>query len=310
MVKAADLPYQQDKRVMWKVKHERTADCVVAGFRWHKDGNGVGSLLLGLFDEAGTLQHVGVASSFTATRRRELVGELAPLRDRALDHHPWRNWATAEAQATSRMPGGQSRWSAGKDLSWEPLRPELVAEVRYEHLQAGRFRHGARLARFRTDREPPSCTYAQLEVVAPAELQRSSARRRGHERTLISIGIGGVSVPISHPDKIFFSEREETKLDLVRYYQAVAEPLMATMQDRPLLLERYPHGAGGQLFLPETSTCHSAALDHHGKGGHRQRHGQRRARGGRSGPHSVGSEHRPYWIPRVAVSARSHPSHR
>jgi ATP-dependent DNA ligase len=172
MAKPGDQPYQQDKRVMWKVKHERTADCVVAGFRWHKDGAGVGSLLLGLFDDEGTLHHVGVASSFTAARRRELVDELAPLRDRALDDHPWREWAEhqAAAQDAGRMPGGVSRWNAQKDLSWEPLRPELVAEVRYEHVLAGRFRHGGRLVRFRPDRTPGSCTYAQLEEVAPAEL--------------------------------------------------------------------------------------------------------------------------------------------
>jgi ATP-dependent DNA ligase len=170
MVKPLDLPYQQNKRVMVKVKHERTADCVVAGFRWHKDGEGVGSLLLGLFDDEGVLHHVGVASSFTAARRRELVGELAPLRENALEDHPWRGWAEAEAQAGSRMPGARSRWSADKDLAWEPLRPELVAEVRYEHLLSGRFRHGGRLVRFRPDRTPESCTYAQLEQVAPAEL--------------------------------------------------------------------------------------------------------------------------------------------
>ncbi|WP_280401642.1 ATP-dependent DNA ligase [Nocardia carnea] len=173
MVKADDLPYQQNKRVMLKVKHERTADCVVAGFRWHKDGAGVGSLLLGLFDEEGRLHHVGVASSFTAARRTELVDELAPYRDHALDNHPWRDWADAAAQAASggSMPGGISRWSAGKDLSWEPVRTELVAEVRYEHVQSGRFRHGGRLVRFRADRTPESCTYAQLDEAAPAELR-------------------------------------------------------------------------------------------------------------------------------------------
>ncbi|WP_217999929.1 ATP-dependent DNA ligase [Nocardia veterana] len=172
MVKSRDLPYMQDKRVMVKVKHERTADCVVAGFRWHKDGQGVGSLLLGLYDEDGHLHHVGVASSFTAARRKQLVDELAPLREGALDNHPWRNWADAAAQAEAegKMPGGISRWTGGKDLSWEPLRPELVAEVRYEHLMAGRLRHGGRLVRFRDDRTPQSCTYAQLEEVAPAEL--------------------------------------------------------------------------------------------------------------------------------------------
>ena len=171
MAKPSDLPYEQDKRVMWKVKHERTADCVVAGFRWHKDGQGVGSLLLGLYDDGGTLHHVGVASSMTAARRKELVDELAPLRDNALDDHPWRGWAQAQADAGGRMPGGQSRWSAGKDLSWEPLRPELVAEIRYEHVMAGRLRHGGRLVRFRPDRTPESCTYGQLDQVAPAELK-------------------------------------------------------------------------------------------------------------------------------------------
>ncbi|MBF6170870.1 ATP-dependent DNA ligase [Nocardia blacklockiae] len=172
MVKAKDLPYLQDKRVMVKVKHERTADCVVAGFRWHKDGRGVGSLLLGLYDDDGNLHHVGVASSFTAARRTELVDELAPLRENALDHHPWRSWADAAAQAKAdgKMPGGLSRWTGGKDLSWEALRPELVAEVRYEHVMAGRLRHGGRLVRFRDDRTPESCTYAQLDEVAPAEL--------------------------------------------------------------------------------------------------------------------------------------------
>ncbi|WAL65189.1 ATP-dependent DNA ligase [Amycolatopsis cynarae] len=170
MAKPSNQPYAQDKRVMWKVKHERTADCVVAGFRWHADGKGVGSLLLGLYDDAGTLHHVGVASSFTAARRGELVGELAPLRENALENHPWRDWADAQRESGGRMPGGLSRWNAQKDLSWEPLRPELVAEVRYEHLQADRFRHGTRLVRFRPDRKPESCTYGQLEEVAPAEL--------------------------------------------------------------------------------------------------------------------------------------------
>jgi ATP-dependent DNA ligase len=169
IVKRADMAYEQDKRVMLKVKHERTADCVVAGFRWHKDGAGVGSLLLGLFDRAGTLHHVGVASSFTAARRRELAGELAPLREDATAGHPWRDWAVPQG-GDGRMPGTVSRWTGGKDLSWEPLRPELVAEVRYEHLQAGRFRHGGRLVRFRPDRRPESCTYAQLDQAAPAEL--------------------------------------------------------------------------------------------------------------------------------------------
>lgn len=170
MGKPGEAPYEQDRRTMLKVKHERTADCVVAGFRRHKDGDGVGSLLLGLYDGEGRLHHVGVASSFTAQRRRELLAELQPLREHALEAHPWRDWAAPQAEEGTRMPGGQSRWSAGKDLSWEPLRIELVAEVRYEHLQAWRFRHGGRLVRFRPDRDPGSCTYAQLEAVPPAEL--------------------------------------------------------------------------------------------------------------------------------------------
>ncbi|RZS32834.1 ATP dependent DNA ligase-like protein [Herbihabitans rhizosphaerae] len=181
MAKPGDSPYQQDKRIMWKVKHERTADCVVAGFRMHKDGKGVGSLLLGLYDDNGTLHHVGVASSFTAARRAELVDELEPLRRNALDAHPWREWAQAEAHESGRMPGGLSRWSGGKDLSWEPVRIELVAEVRYENVLAGRFRHGGRLVRFRPDRTPESCTYSQLDEAVPAELiDLFSATQRGN----------------------------------------------------------------------------------------------------------------------------------
>jgi ATP-dependent DNA ligase len=169
VAKAVDLPYEQDRRVMWKVKHERTADCVVAGFRWHKDGETVGSLLMGLYDAGGRLQHVGVASSFAAALRAELVTELAPLRVDALAAHPWREWA-APPPELGRMPRPLSRWSATKDLSWEPLRIERVAEVRYEHLQAGRFRHTSRLVRFRPDRAPGDCTYDQLDEAPPAEL--------------------------------------------------------------------------------------------------------------------------------------------
>ncbi|HEX4776506.1 MAG TPA: ATP-dependent DNA ligase [Acidimicrobiia bacterium] len=170
VAKSLMQPYRENERVMLKVKHQRTCDCVVAGFRWHKDGKGVGSLLLGLYDDAGVLHHVGVASSFNAQRRRELVDELAPYRDDALRDHPWREWADAQAHEGSRMPGAQSRWNANKDLSWEPLRIELVAEVAYEHLQGDRFRHTARFQRWRRDRDPSSCTYAQLEAVVPAEL--------------------------------------------------------------------------------------------------------------------------------------------
>jgi ATP-dependent DNA ligase len=170
MAKHANGPYQPDKRAMLKVKHERDCDCVVAGFRWHKDGTGsaVGSLLLGLYDAAGVLQHVGVCASFTMAKRKEMVTFLAPYREQALEGHPWAGWA--EGSADGRMPGAQSRWSAGKDLSWEALRPELVLEVAYEHMQGDRFRHMAQFRRWRVDRRPEDCTYAQLEVVAPQEL--------------------------------------------------------------------------------------------------------------------------------------------
>jgi ATP-dependent DNA ligase len=165
-------PYTPDKRTMLKIKHERDCDCVVAGFRWHKDGEGtaVGSLLLGLYDATGTLQHVGVCASFTAAKRKELVQTLAPFREHALRHHPWKDWQSEAAQSSSRMPGGQSRWSSGKDLSWEPIRIELVVEVAYEHMQGSRFRHLAHFRRWRPDKPPQDCTYAQLEVVPPQEL--------------------------------------------------------------------------------------------------------------------------------------------
>ena len=163
--------YQPGKRAMIKVKHARTADCVVVGFRWHKNGPGtlVGSLLLGLYDGRGRLHHVGVTSSFTAATRRQLARELEPLRQDALAQHPWREWAEAGA-GTTRMPGGQSRWSQGKDLSWEPLRVERVCEVKYDHLQGDRFRHAAIFARWRPDKRPADCRYDQLEVTPPAEL--------------------------------------------------------------------------------------------------------------------------------------------
>jgi ATP-dependent DNA ligase len=171
VAKVADLPYVEDQRVMVKVKHERTADCVVAGFRWHKSGGVVGSLLLGLYDGDGRLHHVGVTAAFTMARRRELVEELAPLRAGALAGHPWAAWAEAASQAgPTRMPGGPSRWNQKKDLSWEPLRPERVCEVAYDHLQGDRFRHATRFLRWRPDRDPRSCTYDQLDVAVPAEL--------------------------------------------------------------------------------------------------------------------------------------------
>jgi ATP-dependent DNA ligase len=178
IAKPADLPYEPGKRAMFKIKHVRTADCVVAGFRWHKSGpDTVGSLLLGLYDASGRLQHVGVTSSFTMAMRRQLVLELAPLRERALDDHPWREWAVGPGDA--RMPGGQSRWSAGKDLSWEPLRIERVCEVKYDHLQGDRFRHGTTFQRWRPDKRPADCRYDQLEVTTPYELEKvfGAARR-------------------------------------------------------------------------------------------------------------------------------------
>jgi ATP-dependent DNA ligase len=170
--------YEANKRVMLKVKHERDCDCVVAGFRWHKKGERtlVGSLLLGLFDDAGVLQHVGVCASFSTAKRRELAEFLEPYRTNALATHPWKRWADEEADEeiehgeAKRMPGGQSRWSQGKDLSWEPLRPELVVEVAYDHMQGNRFRHTAQFRRWRTDKTPTDCTFAQLEVVPPQEL--------------------------------------------------------------------------------------------------------------------------------------------
>ena len=172
VAKPVDGPYQPGKRAMLKIKHARTADCVVAGFRWHKTGKGaVGSLLLGLYDDAGNLQHVGVTSSFSMVMRKQLVKELAPLRKNALAQHPWRGWAEADARG-GRMPGGQSRWSAGKDLSWEPLRIERVCEVKYDHMEGDRFRHGTTFLRWRADKKPADCRYAQLEVTRPFALKK------------------------------------------------------------------------------------------------------------------------------------------
>jgi ATP-dependent DNA ligase len=169
IAKPASGSYEANKRVMLKVKHERECDCVVAGFRWHKNGpdTAVGSLLLGLYDDSGDLHHVGVAASFTDAKRRELAAFLAPYRSGALADHPWKHWADVSAQ---RIPGMKSRWSQGKDLSWEPLRAELVVEVAYDHMQGSRFRHTGQFRRWRPDKSPRDCTYAQLEVVAPHEL--------------------------------------------------------------------------------------------------------------------------------------------
>jgi ATP-dependent DNA ligase len=174
MAKPISGTYEPNKRVMLKVKHERDCDCVVAGFRWHKKGDGaVGSLLLGLYDDFGALQHVGVCASFSVEKRLELAEFLAPYRENALVNHPWKQWAEhnpATAEAGQRIPGGQSRWSQGKDLSWEPLRPELVVQVAYDHMQGSRFRHIAQFRRWRPDKKPSNCTYEQLEVVPPQEL--------------------------------------------------------------------------------------------------------------------------------------------
>ncbi len=177
MAKSATGAYEPNKRSMFKVKHERECDCVVAGFRWHKQGEGtaIGSLLLGLFDDEGKLNHVGVVGAFTADKRKELVGFLEPYKKDALENHPWRAWAEAGIAASGaeqRVPGAKSRWSQNKDLSWTPLRPELVIEVGYDHMQGTRFRHTAQFRRFRTDKPPRDCTYGQLEVVAPAELSK------------------------------------------------------------------------------------------------------------------------------------------
>jgi ATP-dependent DNA ligase len=187
IAKPVDGTYEPNKRVMLKVKHARDCDCVVAGFRWYEKGDRtlVGSLLLGLFDDAGALQHVGVCASFSAAKRKELAEFLEPYRENALADHPWRSWADHASDAAKeggdspkRMPGGQSRWSRGKDLSWQPLRPELVVEVAYEHMQGDRFRHMAQFRRWRKDKDPRDCTYAQLEVVAPQELAAIFPRGR------------------------------------------------------------------------------------------------------------------------------------
>ena len=177
IAKPLSAVYQPGKRAMLKIKHARTADCVLAGFRWHKNGPGthVGSLLLGLYDDAGKLHHVGITSSFAWDRRAELVGELQPLRENAVAHHPWSDWAewagagSADASGT-RLPGATSRWNRGKDLSWEPLRLERVCEVAFDHLQGDRFRHATTFRRWRFDKSVADCRYDQFEATAPYEL--------------------------------------------------------------------------------------------------------------------------------------------
>ncbi len=196
IAKPLSAPYQPGKRAMLKIKHVRSADCVVAGFRWHKStqeggADAVGSLLLGLYDDAGSLHHVGVTSSFTMEVRRGLADELAPLRENALEAHPWRGWAEQDAAAqkaarkgeppatdAQRMPGATSRWSGGKDLSWQPLRIERVCEVKYDHLQGDRFRHATTFLRWRLDKPAEACRYDQLETVAPFELKKIFGSRQ------------------------------------------------------------------------------------------------------------------------------------
>ena len=179
VAKRLDAPYQPGKRAMLKIKHQRTADCVVAGFRWHKNGPGthVGSLLLGLFDDEGKLNHVGVTSSFSWERRASILKELEPLRKNAAEGHPWQEWAEwagwGDAAASGqRLPGATSRWNRGKDLSWEPLRAEKVVEVAFDHLQGSRFRHASTFVRWRPDKPPESCRYDQLEETPAFELAK------------------------------------------------------------------------------------------------------------------------------------------
>ncbi|MFF8811490.1 ATP-dependent DNA ligase [Streptomyces pactum] len=179
VAKPPDQPYRPDARVMYKIKHERTADCVVAGYRYHKSGPVVGSLLLGLYDTAGRLQHVGVCAAFPMRRRSELVEELAPLRMESPEGHPWARWADEEAHAAGRLPGAPSRWSGGKDLAWVPLRCERVCEVGYDHMQGDRFRHTTQFRRWRPDRDPRSCTYAQLEEPVTYDLAAVLGRSGG-----------------------------------------------------------------------------------------------------------------------------------
>jgi len=179
VAKPEALPYLEGQRVMLKVKHQRTADCVVGGFRWHVNEDAVGSLLLGLYDEASMLQHVGVSASFTAPRRRQLVAELAPYRiSGEVANHPW--LSRAGADSPGRRPGTPSRWTGKRDLTFEPLRPDLVCEVAYDHLQGDRFRHATTFLRWRPDRDPRSCTYQQLEVTIPAEVAEIFAEGKGN----------------------------------------------------------------------------------------------------------------------------------
>ncbi len=198
IAKRLDAPYQPGKRAMLKLKHRRTADCVVAGFRWHKNGPGthVGSLLLGLYDDGGHLHHVGITASFSWDRRAELVQELAPLRVSASQDHPWGEWAEWAAAGSAdasgqRLPGATSRWNRGKDLSWEPLRPERVVEVAFDHLQGDRFRHATTFVRWRPDKPPSACRYDQLAETPAYELMRIFGAEPDREATAAARPPGG-----------------------------------------------------------------------------------------------------------------------
>lgn len=171
IAKPTSVTYRPGERAMLKIKHERTADCVVAGFRWHKSGGVVGSLLLGLYDDSGHLNHVGVTAAFTMARRKELVDEIAPYRMESLEGHPWASWGGEAGAHSARMPGSPSRWSGTRSHEFEALRPDLVVEVAYDHMEGSRFRHATHFRRWRPDRKPASCTYEQLEVPVPSVLE-------------------------------------------------------------------------------------------------------------------------------------------
>jgi ATP-dependent DNA ligase len=174
IAKPEALAYTPGKRVMLKIKHQRTADCVVGGFRWYKGGKDrlVGSLLLGLYDDQGVLHHLGVTSAFKQDTRAQLAELLRPLREGARETHPWRDWAEwQDSETAQRLPGATSRWNRGKDLSWEPVRIELVCEVSFDHLQGKRFRHATHFVRWRPDKPPSACRYDQLDVTPPYELR-------------------------------------------------------------------------------------------------------------------------------------------
>ena len=251
IAKPADGIYEPDKRVMKKIKHERTADCVVAGYRVHKSGEDrIGSLLLGLYRDDGKLASVGVIGAFPMERRIELFAELQPLVT-TFDQHPW-NWA--EQQPAQRTPRAAmfSRWNADKDLSFIPLRPERVVEVRYDHMEGPRFRHTAQFVRWRPDREPRSCTYAQLEEPVSfdlAEILRGPPGSQAWLSRKMVLELAGHEVAVSNPSKVYFPRAGVTKLDMVRYYLAVAPGALGGVRGRPMALKRFVNGAEGEPFF-------------------------------------------------------------